>query len=172
VGNILDGGTIVNCYSSITLNAAREAGGIVAWVRDRGVPVVSGPYENQNFPTVIKNNVAINPVIQCDPEYFFYSDGLSSCMGNIVGNKNLGKQYPSERPLIIENNYAWNGIVGKNRAGVIVQFDLSDRNGTDKSLDDLKSQTTYESLGWKFGNNDENPWKMPTGGAYPVLYWE
>jgi hypothetical protein len=33
---------------------------------------------------------------------------------------------------------------------------------------------TYETtLGWKFGNDDDNPWKMGVG-AYPlpVFYWQ
>jgi len=32
---------------------------------------------------------------------------------------------------------------------------------------------TCEGLGWKFGNDDENPWKMGVGGyPLPVFYWQ
>ena len=36
-----------------------------------------------------------------------------------------------------------------------------------------KKQGTYTALGWKFGDDDENPWKMGVG-AYPlpVFYWQ
>jgi hypothetical protein len=46
----------------------------------------------------------------------------------------------------------------------------------------LNTQSTYSNtvngdglggLGWKFGGNDANPWKMPAGGSgYPILYWQ
>jgi hypothetical protein len=45
--------------------------------------------------------------------------------------------------------------------------------GTDKTELELKSQATYEVLGWLFGNDADNPWTMPYPGTdYPRLYWE
>jgi hypothetical protein len=45
--------------------------------------------------------------------------------------------------------------------------------GTDKTELELKSQATYEALGWLFGNDADNPWTMPSPGTdYPRLYWE
>ena len=54
-------------------------------------------------------------------------------------------------------------------------------NGVSKTDAEFRTQTTYEGaivgdgdggLGWKFGNDDDNPWKMPIGGGYPILYWQ
>jgi hypothetical protein len=52
--------------------------------------------------------------------------------------------------------------------------------GTDKTDTELKTQTTYSNatasggLGWLFGNDDLNPWKIEAGknNGYPYLYWQ
>ena len=53
--------------------------------------------------------------------------------------------------------------------------------GISKTDVQLKTQTTYSDsvngdglggLGWKFGEDDDNPWIMPTSGGYPILYWQ
>ena len=47
------------------------------------------------------------------------------------------------------------------------------KNGADISTVQTKSQNTYEELGWKFGNNEESPWKMGVGTySLPVFYWQ
>ena len=59
--------------------------------------------------------------------------------------------------------------------GVIVTGGtLTDNNGLNKSSTELKDKTTYETtLGWKFGNDDDNPWKMGVGDyPLPVFYWQ
>jgi hypothetical protein len=56
-------------------------------------------------------------------------------------------------------------------------------NGIGKSLDELKTQSTYDSaingnglggLGWSFGDNDDNPWKWDANknNGLPYLYWQ
>jgi hypothetical protein len=50
---------------------------------------------------------------------------------------------------------------------------LNRPHGLNKNSAEVKQQTTYTDLGWKFGNDDVNPWKMGIG-AYPlpVFYWQ
>jgi len=54
-------------------------------------------------------------------------------------------------------------------------------HGVSKTDAQLKTQSTYSGdingdgsggLGWKFGYNDDAPWKMPAGGGYPIFYWQ
>ncbi|MDR2034597.1 MAG: hypothetical protein LBP89_08210 [Helicobacteraceae bacterium] len=53
-------------------------------------------------------------------------------------------------------------------------------HGIDKSDSDLKSQSTYsnatgaDGLGWKFGNDKDNPWVWDAFDDYyyPTLYWQ
>ena len=65
----------------------------------------------------------------------------------------------------------------------VAKFNTIDKRfyGTGKTNTQLKTQTTYSNavngdglggLGWKFGINDDNPWKMPVGDGYPILYWQ
>lgn len=53
--------------------------------------------------------------------------------------------------------------------------------GVDRTDAQLKIQNTYSDtivgdgvggLGWKFGNNADNPWKMPSNNGYPIFYWQ
>ena len=102
----------------------------------------------------IVNNAAINGTITADDD-----------AGRIVGYV----FYPGSST--ISDNFAVEGMA----AGGVAGFDAADtrRRGVDKSDADLKRQTTYSNeLGWKFGGTDSAPWRMPTGGGYPTLYWE
>jgi hypothetical protein len=51
-------------------------------------------------------------------------------------------------------------------------------HGIDKTNTQLKDPATYENavgsggLGWQFGGSGEAIWKMPSGGGYPILYWQ
>jgi hypothetical protein len=47
------------------------------------------------------------------------------------------------------------------------------QDGESKTVAEITQQATYEALGWKFGNDDDNPWKW--GGTeypLPILYWQ
>ena len=76
--------------------------------------------------------------------------------------------------VTISNNFA---LIGMTVTGDTSMAD----SGVDKTDDDFKDQSTYSAavngdglggLGWRFGNDDANPWKMPAGGGYPILYWQ
>jgi hypothetical protein len=46
-------------------------------------------------------------------------------------------------------------------------------DGADITTAQAKTQATYTGLGWKFGNNDDNPWKMGVGSyGLPVFHWQ
>jgi hypothetical protein len=74
----------------------------------------------------------------------------------------------------IPNNFALSTL-GKG----FTKFSEGDaRNGTSKTAEELKKKETYSSappngLGWKFGDNNLEPWTM-TGSTtgYPILYWQ
>jgi uncharacterized repeat protein (TIGR02543 family) len=73
---------------------------------------------------------------------------------------------------VISNNFALDTMADPGTA----KFNTDTRcHGIDKSYTQMKTQVTYADpvvgLGWKFGNNDNNPWKW-IDGSYPVLYWQ
>jgi hypothetical protein len=63
--------------------------------------------------------------------------------------------------------------------GVTYSGSSNDQNGTSKVIANFKTQETYSAdptggLGWKFGNDNANPWKIDAGknDGYPYLYWQ
>jgi hypothetical protein len=84
-----------------------------------------------------------------------------------VGNINGGT---------VSNNFALNSMS--------ITIDGSNGNaGANKTITQLKTKATYNStingdgnggLGWKFGDNDTNPWKIDANknNGYPYLYWQ
>jgi len=161
--------TITNSYSTGDIIAnGFSAGGIVGYVRDS---TITNSYSTGNisagycaggiagevsFSSIITNNAAINPSITS------FSDA-----GRIVGDI-----YDST----VENNFALDTmtVTGGGSFG---------DDGTDKTNVELRTRITYSNaiigdglggLGWRFGNNDTNPWKWegtPTDGR-PILYWQ
>jgi hypothetical protein len=90
--------------------------------------------------STIRNNAAINKA----------DNGLYD-VNRIVG-------YISSSTL--DNNFALDTIT-TNRDGSFSNTGYSTYHGTSKTNSELKSQSTYESgLGWRFGNNDANPWRI------------
>ena len=80
----------------------------------------------------------------------------------------------------VTNNFALESMSGgANYNGYTNSFSNSTipaNHGTDKTIDNLKTQSTYSGmptngLGWSFGDNDTNPWKIE-GNNYPHLYWQ
>ena len=143
--------TITNCYSTGNISSSSSyanCGGIAG-------EVVTG---NAN---TINNCAAINPAIK--------STGTYAYAGRIVGN--------ISGSLTISNNFALNTMIATDKA---FNTDMA-YHGVDKIDAQLRTQITYSGaingdglggLGWKFGNDDANPWKMPDGGGYPILYWQ
>jgi hypothetical protein len=81
-------------------------------------------------------------------------------------------------PGVISNNFAL--ITMTVNGSTVSGGALNDNNGANKTIDELKTQTTYSDaigsggLGWKFGNDNLNPWKIDANknNGYPYLYWQ
>ena len=87
--------------------------------------------------------------------------------------------YVSGATVTISNNFALNTMTVSGGA----DFDTSHTryHGVSRTDEQLRTQATYSGviagdgmngLGWKFGGDDDNPWTMPAGGGYPILYWQ
>jgi hypothetical protein len=107
----------------------------------------------------ITNSAAINPSVSAS------SGNVNRIVGSIYGS-------PTTR-----NNFAL-GSMTVNSA--IYNGATNEQNGTSKTMPELKTQSTYSSqvdgggLGWLFGNDASNPWKINANknGGLPYLYWE
>jgi hypothetical protein len=155
--------SIANSYSAGNINALQEVGGIAGYVTYSSS--VTNAYSTANVTgdatlggiaafihdnSVVQYNVVINPSI----------NGISQ-LGRIYGYEYNGNT--------ISDNFALNTmLVG----GVTVSDSVS--NGVGRSEANLKFQLTYESLGWGFGYDNANPWKIDANknNGFPYLYWE
>ena len=158
IAGIVSNGTITNCYST----------GDVYSYYDPSYSIFSsysGGITGHGYNYIITNCAAINNNITA-----------KNSAGRIVGFWDI---YGTPT---VSNNFALNTMTAAGDA----QFNDTDikSHGTDKTDAQLKTKSTYSdavngdglgSLGWKFGNDDDAPWKMPSAGddyPYPILYWQ
>jgi len=190
----LSGGSVFNCYSTgdVTSTSSSFAfntyytysGGIAghAW----GEALITNCYSTGNIYATVgypggivgktedsttTNCAAINKTINLT-----YGGGgmININPGRIAG---LITNLPTSSSFI-SNNFALNTMTATSAV-----FNTTDIRyyGVSKTDGELKEQSTYSDaiidngdggLGWKFGGDDDAPWKMPNGGGYPILYWQ
>jgi hypothetical protein len=161
VGVVDSGGSISNSYATGNVSGSWYVGGIAGVV---GSGSISNSYATGNVSgddavggiagflyggPIIENNAAINPLVT----------------GSSNVNRIVGYYIPSGSPTI-SNNFALDSMSG----GVNGSFSSNETkyHGTDTNDDALKTQATYEALGWDF----TTVWKTPSGGGYPILQWQ
>lgn len=128
--------TVEKCYASGNLDGAKWAGGLV------GYSIGASAY--------VKNCFANNHIVNVkDPQGY---------AERVIGGYKDGAKTPEK------NNYAYNEMqVSVNNVPMIVYDDII--NGIAKTETELKSTSTYSTLGWDM----ENMWKIDEGNSYPVL---
>jgi hypothetical protein len=150
-------GTISETYNTGDITAEVEGTSYVYAAGIAGLMSYSG-----NVLTLTKNAAANDYV-------------TVSTTGNKYINRILGDRTSSAYASVtIEHNFALIGMSVDGASGT------SELKGEDKEASDFKTKNTYSNntssggLGWGFGNNDENPWVMPTpdGSGHPRLYWQ
>jgi hypothetical protein len=182
--------TIRNCYNTGNISSTSRSGGIVGSIGTNDEVMITNCYNigdifsynsdssysggivgvaywsSSSLYLTISNNAAINAVIEVDASSTF------KFLGRIIGRL-------SGSNLTVNNNFALNTMIAVGGS-----FNTSDTasHGTSKTDAQLRTRSTYENaiignglggLGWLFGNDDEHPWKMPSGGTgYPILYWQ
>jgi hypothetical protein len=152
IAGFADYSSITNSYSIGSVNGKRYIGGIAGFAND----------------ATIRNDAAINPSVTGETD-------VNRIVGFFRNN------------IIISNNFALNTMVGGAKYnGITNSFSNSGNaryHGTDKTQIELKTQATYfdavngdglGGLGFKFGDDDDNPWKIDPNknNGYPYLYWQ
>jgi hypothetical protein len=174
---------ITNSYSIGNVNGNNYVGGIVGYIPNPSVTNIINSYSigvissttfvggiagYYNGNGVMKNNAAINPAIE----------GKGSNVNRIVGYIGNGD---------VSNNFALDDMAGGENYYYGKRNSFSNRDdiryhGIDKTIDQFKMQEIYSNatvsngLGWKFGNDDDNPWKIDPDkdqhNGYPYFYWQ
>ena len=169
-GDTYNGGSVSNCFSDAVIKSRQfQAGGIVG-------TITCGNVENNLFTgTVDDKGCATGMVALVDR-----NDAPSIIRNNVVAASHL---YGDVQRIVntagrdkaqLENNYVLNttycGSNAKNAGVMENATDANSANGANAELDQLRSQSFYEGLGFDFADT----WKFLDGAegkTYPVLKW-
>ena len=137
-------------------------GGCLGTVRNCYVMGEFGESLKGVFGTVYTSSQVIN------------SYAVSKVIGSEGKTGNYSMVFQREEALNMLGCYYDNDVCpykGVYRSDSEESFDVAGKV-EGKSSVAMKNQVTY--VGWKFGEDDKNPWKMDAGvnGGYPYLYWE
>ena len=169
VGSVGSGSSINNCYARGTASGNQSVGGLAGYVSDNSrvsncytTGAVSGKgdlgYGNTGGLAGTVNNSTVENCAALNSSITRRDSNVDISFGRVAGLSYNG--------AVLTNNAAWSGMV-------IPSGSLSGSGGTNISTTQAKTQTTYTSRGWAFGNNDNSPWKMGVGAyTLPVLYWQ
>jgi hypothetical protein len=167
IGNVIGNhnvGGIAGCvgYSSITdsyfignVSGNDSVGGIAGYVHEMILN------EFHLYDNSITSNVAINLSIK--GFIWGFSDINTHAIGGIESNKFY--KYKAE---VISNNFTRKALTSRF-------IEDNESSGIGKDDSEFVSKETYEvGLGWRFGNDDTNPWKIDENKNYglPYLYWQ
>ena len=197
-GCILNGGSIINCYSNVTVIGEENVGGITGYLSGSIVNCYSvGEINGSRYVGGIAGSMGADnnfKVINCYVTgAVFGGFVVGGVIGRIHSNSNIitgcaalnpsvmhplrsdsflgriiGNNYGGTAEMV-SNNVAWENMVCP---GLPSNIYLSS-NGDDISTTQAKMQSTYTNLGWKFNNNADNPWRWGDGSyTLPVLYWQ
>ena len=169
-GETYNGGSVSNCFSDAVVKSREyQAGGIVG-------TITCGNVENNLFTgTVDDRGCATGMVALVDR-----NDAPSIIRNNVVAASHL---YGDVQRIVntagrdkaqLENNYVlettYCGANAKNAGVMENATDANSANGANATLDQLRSQSFYEGLGFDFADT----WKFLDGAegkTYPVLKW-
>ena len=169
-GETYNGGTVSNCFADAVIKSREfQAGGIVGTItcgnvennlftgtvddRDRATGMVA-LVDRNDAPSIIRNNVVAASHL--------YGDVL-----RIVSTAGRDKAQ-LENNYVLETTYC--GANAKNAGVMENATDANSENGANATLDELRSQSFYEGLGFDFADT----WKFLDGAegkTYPVLKW-
>lgn len=169
-GETYNGGTVSNCFADAVIKSREyQAGGMIGTITCGTVEnnLFTGTVDDQqrttgmvalvdrnDAPSIIRNNVVAASHL--------YGDVL-----RIVNTAGRDKAQ-LENNYVLETTYC--GANAKNAGVMENATDASSENGANATLDQLRSQSFYEGLGFDF----DDTWKFLDGAegkTYPVLKW-
>ena len=169
-GETYNGGSVSNCFSDAVVKSRQyQAGGIVG-------TITCGTVENNLFTGTVDDKERTTGMVALVDR----NDAPSIIRNNVVAASHL---YGDVLRIVntagrdkaqLENNYVlettYCGANAKNAGVMENATDANSENGANATLDELRSQSFYEGLGFDFAET----WKFLDGAegkTYPVLKW-
>jgi len=164
VGYVFADCLVSNCYSTGNVSGRGNVGGVVGAASTRctvsrcysigiisGYSLVAGVNSTVGTGGTVEYCAALNPSI-------VRISGISGDFGRVTSSPVGTVGYT------LTNNVAWDGMVLPPN---------NSRPAADITATAAKLLFSYEALGWRFGFNNDNPWKMGVGEyELPVFYWQ
>ncbi|MDR0747045.1 MAG: hypothetical protein LBE89_04040 [Helicobacteraceae bacterium] len=198
VGGIVGGAmysTITNSYTTGDVNGTRYVGGIAGYTNYGTITnssatgnISGGDYYIGGIVGYVANGSITNSYATGN---ISGGDGGIAGMvyyGTVTNNAAINQQVSASSDFVnrivsyinsstVSNNFALDTMTVNS---AIYNGATNERNGTSKTMPELKTQSTYSSqvdgggLGWKFGNDVLNPWKIDANknNGYPYLYYQ
>jgi uncharacterized repeat protein (TIGR02543 family) len=171
-------GTILNNYNrgnvtaTINGNYVAYAGGIVGY-QNSGSNIISMNYNTGNISANANQPIYAAGIVgyRLSTPEISKNAAANSSVSTYYGTLNRVVGYSSGADLsAITDNLALDEM---DDAEYVYFGSDPNLSGTDATDTELKTQGTYQALGWSFGNDADHPWTMPSPGTdYPHLYWE
>ena len=168
VGVNVGDSTVINCYTTAELRGNERVGGIVGSNSSTITNCyATGPVYGDNYlgGIVGYNGGTITGCLALNP-FIIKNSGAGTFINRVAGYGPAG----------VSNNAAFAGMEAVGDFYFSTQFE--ELLGTNMNALSARTQGTYSSspYNWKFGDDENNPWKWGTGvnAAYelPVLYWQ
>ena len=184
-GSVRGDAVVANCYATSTVTGSSYVGGVAGRIGSSnsgsvtkcyatgtvsGQQYVGGVAGSVGYDSSVTSCAALNPRIE-------RTTGTNNYFGRVAGYD-----------YTVADNVAWEYMVlpsgwinGENGFGITTSesLDKDTYSGTGilKTIVELilgiLTDVNINQLGWKFGTNDDNPWKMGVGDyKLPVFYWQ
>jgi hypothetical protein len=169
-GYVDENSSITNSYSIGNISGNKNVGGIAGYV-DGGygnsTPIIINSYSIGN----ISSNNSVGGIVGLISKGYITNNAAinSSIKSFKSANRIIGETIDYRKE--ISNNFTRKALT----SGFTDFRDSNECSGIDKDDSEFVSKETYEvGLGWKFGNDNANPWKIDTTKNYglPYLYWQ
>ena len=148
VGQCNDNGIVQNCLARGSVSVGGRGAGAMGYF---GCDEVATP-QNTVTGIVILDMKVTRQASCAGPEHF----------SRIIGTRN-------GTAGTIANNYVW--AEQFEFIEVVPEQVTDEKRGIDKTESELKQQTTYETLGYAFGDNENAPWTIKDGQEFPTLWY-
>ena len=170
VGGAENNSIVSNCYATgAVIGSSHSVGGVAGYLNSGGI--VTNCYATGAIRGADSGGGVVGAIqagMQGSTCTVTYCAALNSSITQVGTNNNtsFGRVLGSSSGTAT-NSVGWINMTLTNNSI------RSGENGANISAEDALKQSSYEAMLWRFGFNDDNPWKMGVGDyKLPVFYWQ
>ena len=164
IAGVLSGSNIINCYVTGAVSGSSAVGGVVG-----AIGINTGNVTNCYVTAAVSGNSATGGIGAGNATS---CAALNPSISRASGSNKSHARVKNSGNITNSNNVAWKDMAALGGIAFSVGS-ANNKDGADVTAAQAKTQKIYEDLGWKFGKDDDNPWKMGVGEyGLPVFFWQ